>query len=691
MRKIVKILLVALSLFILPLAFNKEAKSTEVSAETPTVYVSSMGNDGNNGSENAPYQTLEKALTEAENGGMIILQNTVKIQSWNAHGKTVTITGGVLDASEWSKKKMNYSVTFTNVTVKASEIYANGNKLVIGENVTIVGDGVSVYGGGTEGSVLEKTDLTVLSGTYSYIFGGSYKGTVERDVRLTVGGTTTATNVFGGSNGSSVYSLIGGTAYVKILGGKFESVYGGNQDTNCENDVDLEITGGEMVQVFGGGHKAYLTGTVELRLLGGKITRRVYGGCYNETQGTKFQSNCYVNGKIYLTLGGVNIDFSSTESDQGIFARSRHKTEVETEQTVLTFANETAYQNYKDKLAAQDLGGRVLMGSLTAADEFHYYTYTQNGTSLTQNCAYCKDFTATMEMMLDESVSLWYTGEAIEPVIVTYSENWVGEKPQAVYENNTLAGQAACSVTIGQVCVELNFIILEAPTILGGSVRLSNPSGLRFQSIVSTGLKDSGATFGTLIIPKEVLGEQELTHGIALVEIVEQEQWATEIVKKYKPSEYREGYEYFNAVLTKIPEEYYGEELVARSYVCINGEYHYSEEITRSIAQVAAFALEDGYTDGLLYEYVDATLDGELKMESSLTLWEDENEYTLTLQGNPNGYAVIWSSSNEEIVSVDKNGKVKAGSLLGRAVITAKLGSQVVTCTVLVTRWSKYY
>ena len=699
-KKYIKILLTVLAVVMIPFGVGKMLETTKSSADDLTVYVSSTGNDEAVGTADAPYQTLEKALSIVEDGATIVLKDTVAINGWNGHDKTITITGGALDASGMADIFINDNVTFTNMTWKVdnnAEIYANGNTVVMGENVAISGSDVYLYGGSDEGSTIDCTDLTVLSGTYGYIFGGSHGAsgnvaTINNDTKLIVGGTTRASYVFGGANGSSD---IFGTSYLRVTGGTFEGAYGGNQGTNAGNDVDMEITGGEFVQVFGGSYSAYLTGRVNMRLLGGTIIRRVYGGCYNETSGTSFKTNCYVNGKIYLTIGGgVDIDFSSNESDRGIYARTRHKTEVNTETAILTFADEIAYNKYKDKLGAQDWGGQLLMGSLTAADELHYYTYAQEGMTITQTCVYCDDFIATATMVFDESVSLLYTGEAKEPATVAYSDNWVGEKPQVAYTDNVEAGIAKCALTIGQVCVEMDFIIVEAPTVLGGSVRLSNPTGLRFQSMLPAGLKDSGAIFGTLIIPQEVLGGSELTHATPLVEEIVQTKWATSEVQISNPLEYQEGYEYFNAVLTEIPSEYYDAEIVARSYVYANGQYYYSQQITRSAAQVAAYALEDGYTSSVLYTYVDEALKGvTLTMESEVDLWETgETEYQLVLEGNVNNYAVIWTSSNNDVVTVDKNGKLTVGGAQGRAIITAKLGSRILKCTVIVERkWSNYY
>lgn len=701
MKKGIKILLAALAVVIIPWCAGKLISPTNVSADNSSIYVSSSGNDSANGTADSPYKTLDKALSAAEDGATIVLKDTVAFGTWSDHDKTVTITGGVLDASGISDIYINDNVTFTDITWKvdnSAEIYANGNTVVMGENVTISGSNVYLYGGSSEGSTVESTNLTVLSGTYGYIFGASHGASgntskVTYDTNLTIGGTTKVSYVFGGANGSSD---IFGTSYLRITGGTIEGVYGANQGTNAGNEVDLEITGGTIQQVFGANHKAYLTATVEVRLLGGTITRRVYGGCYNESSGiSSFTSTSYVNGKVHLVLGGgVNIDFSSNESDRSIYARTRHNKQVTTEKATLTFADETAYTKYKDVLTAQDFTGKLLMGSLTAADTYHYYTYTQDGATVTQTCAYCSGFSATATMHFDESVSLLYTGEAKEPATVSYSDNWEWSKPQITYTNNVSAGKAKCALTIGQVCVERDFIIVETPTVLGGSVRLSNPTGLRFQSTVPAGLKDSGATFGTLMIPKAVLGDGELTHETAMVEDVKQTKWATSEVQQFHPNEYREGVEYFNAVLTNIPSDFYGTEIVARSYVYANGQYYYSQAITRSAAQVAAYALEDGYTDAVLYSYVDEAMKGiTLTMESEVDLWESgETEYQLILGGNVNNYAVIWSSSNSDVASVDKNGKITVGTKYGRAIITAKLGSRTLTCTVIVERkWSKYY
>lgn len=699
---------------------------TGVMAEANTVYVSSNGSDTGAGTSASPYATLDKALTEIADGGTITLKDAVSLDGWTAHGKSVTITGGALNASGLTEVEINDSVTFTNMswTVDAGAfVYANGYKTTIGEGVSWSNE-IKLFGGAKKDTTIASTDLTVLSGTYTHIYGGSYQGTVTGNTNLTVGGTVNnssavdtaiknhtgnyyifggghssnkvqgstnllikdsakAVYVFGGSHGWAAQTSIAKGTNVTVLGGTMMGVYGGSQGANSGSGANVRIEGGNMQQVFGGSEGFPLTGNVDLRLLGGTITRRIYGGCYND------DTEYYVSGKINLELGGnVSIPLNASHNDKGIYARSRYNGDVEDCQIV--FTSEAAYEAYKNKLGGSDWGATYVMGSTTAADEYHYYAYTQSENIIMQTCAYHNTLAATARLSLDESVSLRYTGSEIKPVTVEVSADWEYAKPTLVYENNVEIGSANYSLTAGQICVEGGFIIVDTPAILGGSVRTSAPSGLRFQSKIAAELVDTGAKFGTLIIPKEVLGNNELTVDTPTVNNIVQTKWATESIKANKPEVYEEGYEYFNAVLTEIPEEYYDEVIVARSYVYANGQYYYAEAIERSVAQVAAYAIKDGYVNKILYDYVDKALaDSTVSMESAVEIYAGET-HQLLLTGNK-GYVAIWSS-NSDILSVDENGKITSGKTEGTAVVTAQLGNITVECIVTVKhRWTGYY
>lgn len=688
-------------------------------AEAGTVYVSSEGADTNTGTSIAPFQTFEKAMEEVVDGGTVVLCDTVAIDGWESHGKCVSVTGGALDARSSTDVVFFDGVYLYDTTVLvegATNVYANGNRVTVGNNVEWSGaTTVELHGGGMQGTTVASTDLTVLSGTYKSIFGGSKGGTVLGDTNLYVGGEVNAdideTNhaidhfVFGGGNGDSINGssrlTFGGNAkavyvfggsnnagakiaknsYVSMLGGRVMSVYGGNRNVDAGNDVVVQISGATLEQVFGGNERAPMAGDVDLRVSGGTITRRLYGGCYNDTQGLSFSSAYCVSGEICLTLGGgATIDFSSQENDRSIYARSRYGEDLETTQIV--FSDESAREKFAGKFGAQDTAMKVFMGSLSAADELHLYAYSADGNAITQTCAYHDGFSASATLQLADGVTLLYQGEPLQPANVVYGGAWEYDLPVLSYVGNTRGGVASCSLAAGTASVEKSFFVIETPTLLGASVRVGDPSGLRFQSKVAGGMKEAGASFGTLVIPRAELGDNELTVDTPKVKDIPQTKWATDAVKESMPALYQDGYEYFHAVLTDIPERFYGASIVARSYVIYNDTYYYADEMERSIAQVASLALREGHKHARLYDYVDKALANEtLGMEKEVILAE-RYSYVLKISGVGNCVAV-WTVADESVVCVSQSGVITALKA-GESSVTATVGSRVLTCKIIV-------
>ena len=134
--------------------------------------------------------------------------------------------------------------------------------------------------------------------------------------------------------------------------------------------------------------------------------------------------------------------------------------------------------------------------------------------------------------------------------------------------------------------------------------------------------------------------------------------------------------------MTDIPAEFYGTRIIARAYLENNGVYYYSETIERSIAQVAAYALQDGYTEETLRTYVDTALKNETVQISLTSIANVGKEITLELAGNK-GYVAIWTLSDESVASIDKNGKL-IGKSVGEVVVTAKIGNKTAQITVSV-------
>ena len=201
----------------------------------------------------------------------------------------------------------------------------------------------------------------------------------------------------------------------------------------------------------------------------------------------------------------------------------------------------------------------------------------------------------------------------------------------------------------------------------GGAVRKEAPTGIRFSTYVKESVYDETYTYGTLIYPAELLGDNALTVETQDVMNIRTNVWAESDA---------EGYKLYHAVLTEIPEEYYGTELVARSYVFSNETYTYVEETqTRSIAQVAASALANGEkdsADNLLANYVDKTVTSFSLNTTEKQSLKAGDTFTLEAQVEPAGYEVGWTTSNASVAQV-KDGVVTAVGA-GTATITASLG-----------------
>ncbi|MBQ8885778.1 MAG: Ig domain-containing protein [Clostridia bacterium] len=213
----------------------------------------------------------------------------------------------------------------------------------------------------------------------------------------------------------------------------------------------------------------------------------------------------------------------------------------------------------------------------------------------------------------------------------------------------------------------------------GGSVRTQLPTGIRFTTYVNeeyyASLAEQDYSFGTLIIPKALLGEAELTHSVASVADVELKVWAESEVDNYMS---------YTAVLTDIPDTRYAEVLVARSYVRIGTQYTYATNPQeRSIAQVAAKALASNAEDenGVMLNYVDTVATG-VTLDKVDAIVKTGETLTLAATTAPAGYEVVWESSNSEIATV-KDGTVKAVKE-GEVTIIAKFGKKTAICVVTV-------
>ena len=109
-------------------------------------------------------------------------------------------------------------------------------------------------------------------------------------------------------------------------------------------------------------------------------------------------------------------------------------------------------------------GGDAYKSTITAS-EHEGFTYTAAGPVVTQRCT-CGIKSATATLSIKGGADQDYTGSAITPVQVTYSDDWVeqdGNKPGEAsirYEDNIDPGTATAELTIGGATARISFTIV---------------------------------------------------------------------------------------------------------------------------------------------------------------------------------------------------------------------------------------
>lgn len=399
--------------------FNGEYELISNQILKQSLYVSqSDGLDSNDGSKDAPFKTLAKALEAAESGSTIVLCDMISIPK-NTQLKcdkpNIIITGksegeavinGGLDLTSTVGLHIKFSATLENMTIKtikaasisenANKIFACGNKLVFGEGLTM-SNPIDVFGGNSINNSADNTDIVIKSGSYRRIYGGGEQSPVTGDTHITVcgmnyecsanddspyyydsrifgGGKNSGADVGGNTHidfrgGTAAYLVGGGSAanvegntYIDISAGRVMNVYGATADKKTVHNADtyITMTGGTAESLFGGAISCMMNGNTHISVTGGEVLRRIYGGCYNDWEGS-WKSSCYVYGSTAVLIGAnANIatggDLSwSNKLNSGIFAGSRMMSNSDEEKSVIIF-NESAFDTIGEKLAEQSKG-----------------------------------------------------------------------------------------------------------------------------------------------------------------------------------------------------------------------------------------------------------------------------------------------------------------------------------------------
>ena len=234
------------------------------------------------------------------------------------------------------------------------------------------------------------------------------------------------------------------------------------------------------------------------------------------------------------------------------------------------------------------------------------------------------------------------------------------------------------SLSVGAFVLKADMVSVNASEtatfamVEGAQVRTANPSGIRFVTDVNEAYKaELSATYPT--------ESYNWVWGTTLTFVdVEQNSWTVDAkTKKWIDNDTR-----WYTALVEIPGTDYLTEITAESYVKIydlEGGLVDTKTVenaqTRSIAWTASWALNDGYTDEILYTYTKAITDASVILDKEGAAYvAPGREFTLTATVQPAGYGIAWRSSDPTVATVDKNGKVTTLKK-GEATITATLGN----------------
>ncbi len=146
------------------------------------------------------------------------------------------------------------------------------------------------------------------------------------------------------------------------------------------------------------------------------------------------------------------------------------------------------------------------------------------------------------------------------------------------------------------------------------SIRVSDPTGLRFMGSISTTLASGVDRYGFIVTREDFLTDYgteyvtDLTHDcyangefFAMIEgvVYDKDEKSEAVLFDQNDEEL-----FFAGVVTNIPNnaDSYKAKLVCRTYVYANGVYFYGEKVTKSVREIALSLVESGTADTLVDE-----------------------------------------------------------------------------------------
>lgn len=209
--------------------------------------------------------------------------------------KACTISGStslinfayINEDSYLTRLQMLAPLTFKNITLQVWQIAANGHVLTFDEGVTVVSKYTSggndiagirnIWGGTDSSSDVASSDITIKSGQFGWICGGSGStGAVIGTAKITMSGGTVNGSIFGGG-----YEGACGNTEVVMSGGTTCWIYGGGEKGNVTGTSKLTISNTAAIteNIFGGSDSG-TCGNTEVNVSGGTFAYGIYGGCF---------------------------------------------------------------------------------------------------------------------------------------------------------------------------------------------------------------------------------------------------------------------------------------------------------------------------------------------------------------------------------------------------------------------------
>lgn len=269
--------------------------------------------------------------------------------------------------------------------------------------------------------------------------GGSYylTGTVTLSQPITVTGDVNFC-----LNGNTIKRSDGSSPFQVTDGGSL---------TICDCQTTGKLTGGIAAN---GGYIGIYGGTIS----GGAYAIDLGGNAKLTLSGSPALSGTSAALKLY-TKSGTTLENAAVDAT----AYTGSSLDVE-EADVPGGANGFAIKGGENKFSLTNLstgyhyayeGGYVIRPDYT-----HSYTYSGSGSIITAECDCGHSATATIS--IQDGANLTYTGSAITPAEVTYSDDWQGGDLTPTYENNTNAGTAMATITKDSATASVTFTIEKA-------------------------------------------------------------------------------------------------------------------------------------------------------------------------------------------------------------------------------------